>query len=102
MRILIGCWGKVGDIIHTIPTAQKLASDGSNFVHLVYSPGYASAGGVIDLLDGSFLHSAAECNFAADDLGVDPTTWGWIINCSPGGGTRPDPTGVDRIKPELP
>lgn len=91
MRILIGCWGKMGDIIHTIPVAQKLANDVSNSVHLVYSPSFASASGAIDLLNAAFTHSAVECNFAADDLGADPAAWDWIMNCSPGGGTRPDP-----------
>lgn len=66
----VGTWGKIGDIIHTAPVAQKLGAT------LIYDPQFAAAGTIIDLLPEIPRHYAEPVDWAADDLGIGG------INCS--------------------
>jgi len=87
--ILVGCWGKIGDIIHAMPTAQKLARDTGEPVWVVHDAAYAAVDSVLDLLDGIAGHFVDSLDWTAPDLGLKGG-WNRIVNCSHNGG-RQDP-----------
>ncbi len=76
-KVLVGCWGKIGDILHAMPLAQSIEMGN---VSVVYAQDFAAAGGVIDLLKDIDYHFPAAYNYGADDLGVKG--WDRVINCS--------------------
>lgn len=88
--ILVGCWGKIGDIIHAMPMAQKLARDMGTSIEVMYSPGFGAVDSVLDLLEGVSHYSAAHLvNYEGADLGIQ-SRWERVVNASYSGG-RKDP-----------
>lgn len=69
--MLVGCWGKIGDIVHTAPIAQFMGAT------LVYDPLFAAVGSLLDLLMEIPDHRAEAVDWGADDLGIPGA-----INCS--------------------
>jgi trans-aconitate methyltransferase len=85
-RTLVGCWGKIGDIVHAMPAVQALNEP----VHVAYSPDFAAVGGVLDLLDGDITHAPQVLDYTSTDLGVHDDQWRRVLNLSHSAG-RTDP-----------
>jgi hypothetical protein len=82
---LVGCWGKIGDILHAMPAAQKLHRQTGNDIHVAYAPDFAVVGDILDQLEGITSHSSMRLNYEADDLGIDVSDWTMVVNASHSG-----------------
>lgn len=80
--ILLGCWGKIGDILHSMPVAQLWSRILDYPVYVTYDKGFAAVGPVLDMLDGIKGHMPMDVDWTADDLGIKDPRWKMIINTS--------------------
>jgi len=74
--VLVGCWGKIGDILHAMPFTQSLDQS----VTVVYAQDFAAVGGILDLLVDIKPHFSAAFDYTSDGLGA--SGWDRVINCS--------------------